>query len=174
MNDIEKYAELFQVLCENEQIEKPLGKKVTQKMFYFFERKGLDLNLRYGIHFYGPYSSKLDNIMHVLESENMISIDDSGRTHMISLGKEYTGTKVLSTSEMQIVNKVIEQFGNKNASELEALATMDYIANFTLHNKAIKDDIIAKFKEIKGSKFDDGTVSRTYNELLNMEFISAA
>ena len=74
MANIRKYAQLFD-LIHNSFDGAQLGKKVSQKMFYFFERKGIALNLRYGIHYYGPYSSKLDNTLHVLESEDYIKIN---------------------------------------------------------------------------------------------------
>ena len=82
----------------------PSGKKAAQKMFYFFERKGIDLNLRYGIHYYGPYSAKLDNTLHILESEDYIDINTSSSTHVISMK--------CSTKE-QIVNTFREIKGNK-------------------------------------------------------------
>ena len=82
----EKHAYLFELIC-NKFDGAELGKKAAQKLFYFFERQGITLNLRYGIHYYGPYSEKLDNIMYYLESENVINIDDSGRTPAIRVFK---------------------------------------------------------------------------------------
>ena len=86
MKNIKEFAKLFEIICVKFD-GAPIGKKVVQKLFYFFERKGIQLNLRYGIHFYGPYSSKLDNMMHILESEDYISINTEGHTHIVSIGK---------------------------------------------------------------------------------------
>lgn len=174
MNNIEKYAELFQILCEHSSSEKKLGKKATQKMFYFFERKGLNLNLRYGIHFFGPYSAKLDNVMHILESEDILSIDYSGVTHVITMGSEHISDNSLNSNERDIANEVIDTFFNKSASELEALATMDFIANFILDKPSSKDSIIKRFKEIKADKFDSRVIEDTYDELVGLGYINAA
>lgn len=46
MNNTKKYAFLFQMLCHNYDGADVLGKKASQKIFYFFERKGILLNLR--------------------------------------------------------------------------------------------------------------------------------
>lgn len=37
------------------------------------------------IHFFGPYSAKLDNILHRLESDEVIDINTAGRTHTVSI-----------------------------------------------------------------------------------------
>lgn len=172
MIDYKKYAQLFRLLCENFNGDK-LGKKVTQKIFYFFEREGISLNLRYGIHFYGPYSSKLDNIMHMLENEEYIFIDTTGTTHVISQGSKTDSINTLTENEEQIAKKVINNLSKKTPLELEALATMDYIANTLLPDFSSEQDIISKFKEIKGNKFTDTYIEKTFSELTDTGLISA-
>lgn len=169
MENIRKYAELFD-LIHNSFDGAQLGKKVSQKMFYFFERKGITLNLRYGIHYYGPYSSKLDNALHVLESEDYIKINTSGTTHVISMGKKKVNNG-LTDEEKDIAKIVIDSFAHKSPLELEALATMDYIANSM--NCTTKEQIISTFKAIKGDKFNASTITKTYNELKKLNLISA-
>ncbi|MBP3505496.1 MAG: hypothetical protein J6K43_03750 [Lachnospiraceae bacterium] len=174
MGNVEKCAELFEILCNEFHPKKErLGKKVVQKMFYFFERKGIDVNLRYGIHYYGPYSSKLDNMMYMLESEDYIAIDDSGSTHVISLGTERVSEEELSKEEKQIAKTVIDSFQSMSALELEALATMDFISNSLLENSASKEGIIRKFKEIKGDKFNQEVIDHTYNKLVELGYVQA-
>lgn len=171
MNNKDKIAKLFEILCDKFD-GAPLGKKATQKMFYFFERKGIDLNLRYCIHYFGPYSSKLDNAMHLLESEDYISIDTSGITHIISIGESKLETSPLSNEDEKIAEDVLESFAHKSALELEALTTMDYIAN-TILESSDKKEIINQFKSIKGSKFNDNFIESTYQELITLKLISA-
>ncbi len=171
MNNKEKIVKLFEMLCEKFD-GAPLGKKATQKMFYFFERKGIDLNLRYGIHYFGPYSSKLDNAMHLLESEDYISIDTSGATHVISIGENKITSSPLSNNEEQIAEYVLNTFSHKSALELEALTTMDYIAN-TILESSNKEEIITQFKLIKGDKFHDSVIESAYIELVTLQLICA-
>ena len=163
MENKEKMIELFSMICT--QFDgAPLGKKVTQKIFYFFERKGIKLNLKYGIHFYGPYSSKLDTAIHVLESDDYLNVDTSGMTHIISLKNNCNVKNVLSPDERTIANSVIKLFAHKSPLELEALATMDYVANVML-NHPNKSQIIDSFKTIKGKKFSDEMIDLAFNEL---------
>ena len=171
MDNINKLADLFVILCNKYDHE--LGKKVTQKMFYFFERKGINLNLRYGIHFFGPYSSKLDNAMHMLEWDGVISLNTSGITHTISLGDTLKESSTITGEEEAIASYVIETFKSKSPYELEALATMDYIANSMLGGTYNDELIIKKFIEVKGDKFNQSVINKTLDELKNLGFIAA-
>lgn len=172
MKNLGKIADLFTILCKKYDNEE-LGKKVTQKMFYFFERKGIDLNLRYGIHFYGPYSSKLDDIMYYLDVMGIISIDTSGRTHKISLGNTPNEDHGLTESEKETAQSVLNTFFGKTPYELEALATMDYVANSLLKGNYTDEMIVSKFKEIKGDKFDQNIIADSIAELKKDGFLRA-
>lgn len=173
MENICKYAELFKIICDNFNGSEHLGKKVCQKLFYFFEREGLHLNLRYGIHYYGPYSSKLDDTMHILEGEEYINIDTSNTTHVISVGKTSVNDESLTEDDIKIANDVLSKFGTKSPMELEALATMDYVANNILTSNASDEEIICKFKEIKSNKFNEIIIQNTLSELKSFGFICA-
>lgn len=174
MENVERTALLFQMLCEKYDGANALGKKAAQKMFYFFERFGVDLNLRYGIHFYGPYSAKLDDQMYELECEGYISINTNGPTHIISCGKNHIPKRnVLSNEEKKSVEYVMQVFEHKSPSELEALSTMDYIANSILSSGASDERIIEKFKQIKGTKFEYSQIIQTLKELKQLKLIAS-
>lgn len=171
MKDIKKIAELFEMLSGNFS-QVALGKKVSQKMFYFFERKGIVLGLRFGIHFYGPYSSVLDDSMHILESEDYIKIDTSETTHKISLGCQEIERNILSNEEIKYAKFILENFADKTPRDLEALSTMDYIANSIYEGNFTKNELIKKFKEIKGQKFSDKEIGIALDLLIELGFIS--
>lgn len=171
MENTNKCAALFELLCENYD-GSDLGKKASQKLFYFFERNGIRLNLRYGIHYYGPYSAKLDDVMYELESEGYIAIDTSKATHVISAGTKEVSKDCLTEGERKIAMDVMKQFKHKSPMELEALTTMDYIAKVILSAEAGKQDIIAKFKEIKGTKFTEDMIEESFEELCSLKLIS--
>lgn len=171
MDRIRKYALLFKMLCDEYDGAEQLGKKAAQKIFYFYERKGIPLNLRYGIHYYGPYSEKLDNAMYELESEGFLSIDTSGKTHIICLGQTKAPESALSKEEKKIASNVLSAFEHKSPMELEALATMDYVANVIVSGTPSKQEIVDKFKEIKGTKFTKKAINETYEELKALELI---
>lgn len=170
MENIQVYAQLFDMLCNCFDGAK-LGKKAAQKMFYFFERKGIDLNLRYGIYYYGPYSSKLDNALHVLESEDYIKINTNSSTHVISM-KKGVSVNALSENQKQIADTVIKAFAHKTPLELEALATMDFVSNTM--KCSTKEQIVNTFREIKGNKFAEVMIEESYKTLQQLGLIEAA
>lgn len=170
MRNLRGYAEALESICETG----TLGKKAVQKLMYLMERKGADLNLGYSIHFFGPYSSKLDDILHVLESDEVICINTSGRTHTVSiLDSSKSEGNGLSEKDKQIVAYVIDKFGDKSAFELEGIATLDYVACH-LSNDDIKDDknIINGVKRIKGTKYRDDQLNQYLAMLKSCDYLS--
>ena len=157
-NDFNKYIIIIKAICEKTEV----GKKMLQKLLYLIERKGVGLDLNYSIHFFGPYSAKLDELIHLFESEDIIEIDTSGTTHKINISKnipkEYEESikeyKLLANDEEK-VNFVFEYFIKKSAFELEAITTLDYVATFMLNNAQSDSQIIEEVKKIKGSKFKE-------------------
>lgn len=170
MENIQVYAQLFDMLCNSFDGAK-LGKKAAQKMFYFFERKGINLNLRYGIHYYGPYSAKLDNTLHILESEDYIEINTNSSTHVISM-KKGVSVNALSENQKLIADTVIKAFSHKTPLELEALATMDFVSNTM--KCSTKEQIVNTFREIKGNKFTEVMIEESYKTLQQLGLIEAA
>lgn len=167
MNMLKKYAFLIGDICKDHQT----GKKKLQKLMYLIERKGVQLDLRYSIHFFGPYSSKLDHIIHILENEDWLDIDTSGQTHRIIMKKEENGQ--LSKEDNILVDEVREAFYDKSPMELEALTTIDYVATTLLHGTATRDDVIKQVKIIKGKKFSSQELEREYDVLIEQGYLSA-
>ena len=167
MNMLKKYAFLIGDICKDHQT----GKKKLQKLMYLIERKGVQLDLRYSIHFFGPYSSKLDHIIHILENEDWLDIDTSGRSHRIIMKKEENGQ--LSKEDNILVDEVREAFYDKSPMELEALTTIDYVATTLLHGTATRDDVIKQVKIIKGKKFSSQELEKEYDVLIEQGYLSA-
>ena len=162
MNKLRIYAQTLERICE----KKGQGKKSIQKLMYLMERKGINFELDYSIHFFGPYSEKLDDILHRLESDEIINIDTSGRTHLVSVldASICKGDDTLSPGENKVVEYVINEFGVKSAFELEGIATLDYVACNLAPENQNDVDIINEVKRIKGAKF----TSRQLREYLDV------
>lgn len=147
------------------------GKKMLQKLMYLIDRSGMDLDLNYSIHYFGPYSSKLDSAIHTLESYDKLNIDTSGSTHIIRLGDiAIEGT--LDAQEQQKVDFVMENFSKKSAHELEAITTVDYVATTMLKGKGSDQEIINKVKQIKGSKFSQEYLSDCLDILKHLKYLA--
>ena len=167
MNLLDKYALLIGDICADQKT----GKKKLQKLMYLIERKGVQLDLRYSIHFFGPYSSKLDHIIHILENEDWLDIDTSGQTHRIIMKKEGNGQ--LSKEDNILVDMVRKAFYDKSPMELEALTTIDYVATTLLHGNATRADVIKQVKIIKGKKFSSQELEKEYDVLIEQGYLSA-
>ena len=99
MNRLEKYMLLIADICKDGQT----GKKKLQKLMYLIERKGVQLDLRYSIHFFGPYSSRLDHAIHILENEDCLEINTSEKTHRIIMKNQES--RHLSKEDDALVDK---------------------------------------------------------------------
>lgn len=146
------------------------GKKMLQKLMYLIDRQGIDLELSYSIHFFGPYSAKLNEMIHILESYDKLAIDTSGVTHIIQKGNipiEGQPTE----EEQQKINFVLEYFSTKSAFDLEAITTIDYVANKMLKGSSDETEIINKVKKIKGTKFSDAHLAESFQILRQFHYV---
>lgn len=164
---LEKYAFLIGDICEDHQT----GKKKLQKLMYLIERKGVQLDLRYSIHFFGPYSSRLDQAIHILENEGCLEIDTSRQTHRIIM--EEPTSEPLEAGEAALVDMVRKAFYDKSPMELEALTTIDYVANTLLYGKAVREAVIKQVQVIKGKKFSREYLEKEYDVLIEQGYLSA-
>ncbi len=149
MKNFDKFEEILHYIC----LDQEPGKKMVQKLLYLMERKGIKLNLNYAIHFYGPYSSALDDALHALEAQGVINITVDHLTHRIRPVSENKFPQVLSPEEKEKVFDILNHFGKKSASELEALTTLDYVAHTLLEDNGDSEQIIRDVLKIKSKKF---------------------
>ena len=166
MTNFERNSIIISQICDS--IEP--GKKMLQKLMYLISRKGVNLELNYSIHYFGPYSAKLDNLMRTLESYEKLNIDTSGSTHIIHLGTTPI-EGMLEEQDQKTVDFVLENFATKSAHELEAITTLDYVATEMLKGLGKDDDIIEKVKQIKGSKFSKEYLADSLSILKQFSYI---
>lgn len=161
---------ILRKLCSNTEP----GKKVVQKIMYLIERRGVDLNLNFKIHFYGPYSSELDDLLRYYEAMDIININTEKRTHLISI-KDYNQVKSVEGNFTEVDRKkidfVVKHFSNQPAQVLEAYATLDYVSQ-VLKSNGIGDEeeIINKVIEIKGSKYNKDILFKYLHELKELGY----
>lgn len=166
MTSFEKNSIIINQICTK--IEP--GKKMLQKLMYLISRKGVVLDLNYSIHYFGPYSSKLDDMVHTLESYDQLNIDTSERTHKIYRG-QMPIEGALEESDQEKVDFVLENFSMKTAFELEAITTIDYVAAEMLKKQGNDREIIDKVLMIKGTKFSKEYLLECLNILKQFEYL---
>lgn len=167
MKNYQKYMEILGYICQGQEP----GKKMVQKLMYLIERKGVNLNLNYSIHFYGPYSATLDDALHSLEAQGLINITIDGLTHKITLTDAGTIPKVLSDEEKKKVLDVIGSFNKKSPSELEALTTLDYISHTMLKDQGSIGQVVDEVLKIKSKKFTQKYLMEEYEILKQFSYV---
>lgn len=166
MTSFERNSIIISQICD--MIEP--GKKMLQKLMYLIDRRGVNLELNYSIHFFGPYSAKLNEMIQVLESYDKLTIDTSGVAHIIHNGNlPIVGQ--LNQEEQEKINFVLEHFSNRSAFDLEAITTIDYVANKLLKGSTDEAEIISRVKKIKGSKFSDERLAESFQTLQQFQYI---
>ena len=170
VKNLDKYMNILEKICK---VDKP-GKKTVQKLMYLIEQKGVELGLNYRIHYYGPYSPDLDNILYILQNFDFIQMDTSRQTHTISItDKPFRSNGVFTPEEERNIDYVIDNFAHKSAFDLEGITTIHFVA-CTLKEKAgnIEDEkIIDEVMRIKGTKFTREQLEQYLNMLKEYEYI---
>ena len=166
MTSFERNSIIISQICD--MIEP--GKKMLQKLMYLIDRRGVNLELNYSIHFFGPYSAKLNEMIQVLESYDKLTIDTEGIAHIKHKGKlPILGQ--LNQEEQEKINFVLEHFSNRSAFDLEAITTIDYVANKLLKGSTDEAEIISRVRNIKGSKFSDERLAESFQTLQQFQYI---
>lgn len=172
---MENILKVIPIIDKISEVQHP-GKKTLQKIIYLMERKGINLGFDYSIHYYGPYSSNLDQAIHRLEMQGAIKIVTDGMSHRIHttdmanllLGEEES--KPFNADENEIVEDIIETFGKWSGYDLELIATTDYVAGQIFRDGQLKnkDEVIAGVKRIKGDKFPPEKIQEAVENLESM------
>lgn len=144
--------------------DKKPGKKILQKLVFLIQEAGVDLGFDYGLHFYGPYSSSLDAVTTFLSADGIIDFDYSGYSHLMSVNEEVFSVQPmdLSREQLQLIDRVITDFGGRSASDLELLATALY-AYKHLQDKS-RESIIQGVIKIKGAKYSREQIETALND----------
>lgn len=111
----------------------------------------------------------LPETIYILESYDKLAINTSGVTHVIHKGENPIVGQP-TEEEQEKINFVLECFSNKSAYDLEAITTIDYVANKMLGSND-QAEIIDRVKEIKGSKFSTEHLAESFQTLQQYHYI---
>lgn len=150
------------------------GKKALQKLIYLMERNGVDLGFNYSIHYYGPYSSVLDDAIRALQIQDIVEIKQDNMSQRIYLRQNGDNSFTeLSEEEKRKLEEVLHVFGCKKPAELELITTTDFVAReLCQSSEGCEDDEIVKgVKKIKGDKFTYSEILQAISELRKNGYI---
>lgn len=170
MKDLRTASAVIERICAYDESVQ-IGKIMLQKLMYLMQRKGLDMHLSYSIHYYGPYSSDLYDLILMKNRLDELTIDTSSRTHVITIGPEARNAE-LEHDDQLVFDNIMRDFFGRTALELEGITTVDYVAHATLKNSGTREEIIDRTKRIKGTKFSDAALQSDLDLLIRTGFVS--
>ena len=139
------------------------GKKMLQKLLYLVQAKGVNLNLGYGIHFYGPYSADLDSSIASLVADDIVRFEYKGYSHLMEINSKYEVSSTLESDDDDKLTEVIRKYKDKKPTELELITTTHYVKK---HIPTTDDEsIIAGVKKIKAEKYSEAAIREAISEL---------
>lgn len=142
----------------------PPVKKALQKTVFLIEKKGINLDFDYMLHFYGPYCAELDHETAVLSANGVIDFVYSQYGHKMNVSEECGEvlSEDLAECQTDTIKEVIQHYRNSTASQLELLTTAIYAYDHT--GAKTRADVTSNVKKIKGEKYSDTEIEWALNE----------
>jgi len=156
-------------------ISPQFGKTALQKMIFLLQEiYGVDVGYSFGFHTFGPFASELLGDLDFAEQMGAVvvkSVDGTyGNGYSIETGENVERVKTESSGFLsqhcEAIDKLVSEFGRKNAKQLELLTTIVYLNNEIMfdEHKMNRSEAISKIRELK-PKFTDTEVQRGMTEL---------
>jgi len=152
----------------SKQYDTPPGKKKFQKLVYLVENVGnVNLGFSYKIHFFGPYSDKLDDTLTNLQGKGLIYYDYKEQSHLICLHEieDYDDfyEADLDEHELKKIEEIFSIYGGNTPNQLELLTT----THFAFENLKDKSNasVIKGVQKIKGTKYSEKQIEDALGEL---------
>ncbi len=143
-NSMKKIIYLLGIIDKAEQ---PVGKTYIQKGIYLLqEGLGKALDFAYKIHFYGPYSQELTNLVDVLDNVNMIEVSYLNENMGYKIELTQAGKRLFDAEKGKIniskIDKVSSLISVANVRDLELLSTVLYFSKIFKNRSEIRDKVM--------------------------------
>lgn len=156
---------------------KNLGKTKIQKLVYFLLAvKNIPVSYAYRFYTYGPYCDELAGDVDYLAAIGCLNVSPgpAGMGYTIEAGEQADRLEKKALSFIQqnqeAISEIVEKFGQKNARELELLATLVYLTRHEKDCQASFDNLQRRVLELK-PRFRAEEVDLAYNELMNSGYL---
>lgn len=158
--------------------DKSLGKTKLQKLVFLMqELEQLPQLYRFHFYTYGPYSSDLSGDVGYMEAVDGLRIAryTSNNAWEIAPGDEaqtfLDSAEPFLAEHRDAVDTVINQFGHRNAGELELIATLVYVMHYDpCWQPTDRSYLVDKVKELK-PKFSDAEIRRSIEQLETFGYV---
>jgi len=157
------------IIEERERVRASTGKTVIQKLIYFIQSRGLDLDYRFTLYTYGPYSPELMEDMDIASENGYINMvyNPAYLGYVISSGERDIEDDLLTKEEINVIEEVMNNYAGYSAKELELRATIQF---FHDRLEIPEKDMIPEIKEIK-PKFSEEDIRSAINEMKEIGYI---
>ena len=151
-----------------------LGRTAIQKIVYFLQVLNVPMRYRFEVCHYGPFCTNILGDLDWLIADEVVSDSSLNREKYSKYTPgpaceeliEKHAAKLLTYKE--IVKSTVRALLPLKPDHLELIATLDYAyreKKATLGKKPPKADVIARFREFKGDKFQEAIIAETYDTL---------
>lgn len=105
-----------------------VGRTIFQKICYVLSRYGTDMGMKFTKGTYGPYCSKIKDMITILSNNNLIYEREYGKMMLITVSKDFKINKSLySKEDIENVNKTFQLFKRvKDTNQAELITTILY------------------------------------------------
>lgn len=154
-----------------------LGKTALQKLLYLLQEVyGVDLGYRFELYTYGPYEAGVMRDVDYAKSLELLSIDyDYNNGYNITPGPKAQSLddykEFINSKHGSLFDQLFDQFGSKNARQLELSATLVLLAKDD--PDCDNDVILNRIKDIK-PKYDKKELESALSELVDSNILTEA
>lgn len=174
MEDMKLLKGRISVICRIVDLSKKApGKTSIQKIVYFLQ-EGLSLPLGYHfkMHYYGPYSEKLDRNLAVADAMGRVDItlNPDGFGYNIFLGEYYVDDAEHSFHMDDDVVNMIRRLSDLPLLDLELWATVHFIQS--LRPTWDREKVVDTVRRLK-PKFEEERIDAAYQSIVDMGLFNA-
>jgi uncharacterized protein YwgA len=170
---------LIAYIAQRLHAQRNLGKTKLQKLVYLMkELEAVPVDHGFRFYNYGPYSDELTNDLDFVSSLGGVKIDynESFNAYEIAAGenadKLITKAQDFLTAHQQAIDLILDEFGRKQAKDLELIATVIYARNKNNQTNLVEneDDMIDTVAELK-PKFSRSKIKSAMGELKSKGYL---
>ena len=141
----------------------PPGKTSIQKIVYFLQDEIVALDYRFKMHYYGPYSEKLDGNLSLANAMGIVEVitDSDGYGYHVIPGQQDLGELEPPITWTKI-DEMIQDLGGMELWRLELLATVHFVKS--LHPHSNEREVIEMVRGLK-PKFSEQIIEGALERL---------
>ena len=150
----------------------PDPRKTTVQKIVYFLQSGVEIPLgyRFKMHYYGPYSEKLDDNLSLANAMGIVKVrpDSAGYGYHVRPGQY--DVEIESSMSWGEIDQTIHILGGLELSRLELLATVHFVSR--LRPQLPESKIVNTVRRLK-PKFSKKTIEGAYSDIIQMGFVKS-